>query len=70
VARISAVDDRNFEDVRLQAQQADTIYVSPICDPRIKQHLPAHSNILEMDSTLSDESLERLEAFLLFRSRL
>jgi len=70
VARISAVDDRNFEDVRGQAQQADTIYLSPICDPRIKQYLPAHSNILEMGSTLSDESLERLEAFLLFRSRL
>lgn len=70
VARISAVDDRDLDEVRVQAQVADTVYVSPICDPRIPKYLPAHCNILKMDNTLSHESLERLEAFLLFRSRL
>jgi hypothetical protein len=70
VARISAIDDRDLDEVRVQAQVADTVYVSPICDPRIPKYLPAHCNILKMDNTLSHESLERLEAFLLFRSRL
>jgi len=70
VERISAVDDSNFEQVRAHALHADTVYVSPICDPRVKKFLPSHCQELKMDSTLSDESLERLEAFLLFRSRL
>lgn len=70
VERISAVDDSNFEEVRAKALRADTVYVSPICDPRVKKFLPPHCQELRMDSTLSDESLEMLEAFLLFRSRL
>ncbi|HKR60667.1 MAG TPA: GntR family transcriptional regulator [Pyrinomonadaceae bacterium] len=70
VERISAVDDRNLEQVRAQALRADTVYVSPICDPRVKKCLPPHCNLLTIDTTLSDESMERLEAFLLFRSRL
>lgn len=70
VERISAVDDSNFEQVRAQALHADTVYVSPICDPRVRKFLPSHCQELKMDSTLSEESLERLEAFLLFRSRL
>jgi DNA-binding transcriptional regulator YhcF (GntR family) len=70
VERISAVDDRNLERVREQALRADIIYVSPICDSRVASCLPPHSNRLTMDTTLSDESMERLEAFLLFRSRL
>lgn len=70
VERISAVDDRNLEQVRLQALRADTVYVSPICNPRVITVLPLHRDELRIDSTLSAESLERLEAFLLFRSRL
>lgn len=70
VERISAVDDRNLEQVRAQALRADTVYVSPICNPRVTNVLPLHREELKIESTLSDESLERLEAFLLFRSRL
>jgi DNA-binding transcriptional regulator YhcF (GntR family) len=70
VDRISAVDDSDLEKVRLRVQRADTVYISPICDPRIRKLLPPHCQELKMDSTLSDESLEMLEAFLLFRSRL
>ena len=70
VERISAVDDSDLEQVRVQALRADTVYVSPICDPRVTKFLPAHHRELKVDTTLSDESLEMLEAFLLFRSRL
>ena len=69
VERISAVDDSNLDRVRAQALRADTVYVSPICDARIQKLLPPQCQELKMDSTLSDESLEILEAFLLFRSR-
>lgn len=70
VERISAVDDSDLDQVRAQALRADTVYVSPICDARIQKLLPPHCQELKMDSTLSNESLEMLEAFLLFRSRL
>lgn len=70
VERISAVDDSNLEKVRAQALRADTVYVSPICNARVTSVLPLHRDELRIDSTLSDESLERLEALLLFRSRL
>ena len=70
VDRISAVDDSDLEQVRAHALQADTVYVSPICNARVQKLLPPHCHELKMDSTLSDESLELLEAFLLFRSRL
>ena len=69
VERISAIDDSNLEQIRVHSQNADTVYVSPICDSRVQKYLPAHCKQLTFDHTLSEESLERLEAFLLFRSR-
>lgn len=70
VERMSAIDDSDLDQVRERSVHADTIYVSPICDPRVRQYLPPHSKQLIIDRTLSDESLEQLEAVLLFRSRL
>lgn len=69
VERISAVDHTNPEQVRAQAQRATSIYVSPICNARVSKFLPPHSHQLKIDSTLSEESLEMLEAFILFRAR-
>ena len=69
VERISAVDHTNPEQLRAQAQRATSIYVSPICNARVSKFLPPHSRQLKIDSTLSEESLEMLEAFILFRSR-
>lgn len=70
IERISAVDDSDFEQVRAKVLRADTVYVSPLCDSRVQKLLPPHCNELKMDSTLSEDSLEMLEAYLLFRSRL
>ena len=70
VEQISAVDDSDLDHVRACAVRADTVYVSPIVDARVRKLLPPHCQELKMDSTLSEESLEMLEAYLLFRSRL
>lgn len=70
VERISAVDVSDLDQVRARALRADSIYVSPICAPRVNKLLPVQRRELKMDSTLSNESLEMLEAFILFRSRL
>lgn len=70
VDQISAVDDKDLNRVRSRALRSDIVYVSPICDSRVRQFLPPHFNELRIERTLSNESLEMLEAFLLFRSRL
>lgn len=70
VDQISAVDDKDLNQVRSRALRSDIVYVSPICDSRVRQFLPSHFNELRIERTLSNESLEMLEAFLLFRSRL
>ena len=69
VERISAVDHTDLNQVCAQIRRAQAIYVSPICNPRVRKFLPTHCNELKIDSTLAVESLEMLEAFILFRSR-
>jgi GntR family transcriptional regulator len=69
VERITAVDHSDLGQVRELVSQARTVYVSPICKPRIWKLLPAHLTELKFDTTLSVESLEMLEAFILFRSQ-
>lgn len=69
VERIAAVDDSNAGRVRAEAERARAVYVSPICDPQIRVLIPAGAEQLEVDTTLSDESLERLEALVLCSRR-
>jgi hypothetical protein len=68
VGRIAAVDHSDLNQARRLAAVARTIYVSPICDPSIQELLTAHTEELSFESTLSGESLEMLEAFILFNS--
>jgi DNA-binding transcriptional regulator YhcF (GntR family) len=68
VERIAAVDYSNLDQLPSLCGQAQAIYVSPICDPRVRPLLPAHFKELKFETTLSAESLEMLEAFILFRS--
>lgn len=68
VERISAVEHTNIAQARARIQQAQTIYISPICHSRVRKFLPLHCNELKIESTLSSESMERLEAYILFRS--
>lgn len=69
VERITAVDHSNPRLVRAAGERARTVYVSPICKPRVRELIPAGVESLQVESTLSDESLERLEAVALFGSR-
>ena len=68
--RINAIDHSDLNRVRARIYKAQTIYVSPICDPRVRELLTARSRELRFDTTLSAESLEMLEACILLRSRL
>lgn len=69
VERITAVDHSNPRLVRAAAERARSVYVSPICKPRTRALIPEKAELLKADSTLSDESLERLEALALLRPR-
>ncbi|MDX6694849.1 MAG: hypothetical protein QOF02_2452 [Blastocatellia bacterium] len=70
VERITAVDHCDLNRVRARIYKAQTVYISPICDPRARELLTARSLELKFDTTLSGESLEMLEAHILLRSRL
>lgn len=69
VERITAVDHSDPRRVRAAAERAHTVYVSPICRPQIREVIPEQAGLLRGDSTLSEESLERLEALALLRPR-
>ena len=69
VEQITVVDEANVNRVRALSRQARTIYISPICNPLVRELLPAHFTELKFDSTLSRESLEMLEAVMLFRTQ-
>jgi DNA-binding transcriptional regulator YhcF (GntR family) len=63
---ITAVDDRNLSRVRDALARAQSVYVSPICDPDIRQYIPDNLKEVKLESMLSRESLEMLEAVMLF----
>jgi DNA-binding transcriptional regulator YhcF (GntR family) len=63
---ITAVDDRNLSQVRAALAKAQSVYISPICNPDIRQYLPDHLQEIKLESMLSSESLEMLEAVMLF----
>jgi hypothetical protein len=68
--RINAIDDSDLNRVRARIYKAQTVYVSPICNPRVRELLPSRIRELKFDTTLSGESLEMLEACILLRSQL
>jgi hypothetical protein len=68
VQRINAVEQTNSADVRKLAQRAESIYLSPLCGPGIRKLVPARARVIDFDSTLSTESLEMLQSFLMFGS--
>lgn len=70
VERINAVDDSDPNRVRARIYKSQAVYVSPICNPRVRELLTARVRELKFDTTLSGESLEMLEACILLRSHL
>jgi hypothetical protein len=69
INQISAADDKNPARLQTMVKQARSVYVSPICDPRVRQLIPDGVNEIQIDSTLSNESLETFEAMLLFHNQ-
>lgn len=66
VARIAAADHSDLERARMLVTGARTVYVSPISSPQLRRLLPPGVAELKFDGTLAGESLEMLEAFVLF----
>lgn len=63
---ITAIDDTNLSRVHSAARRARSVYVSPICSQRVRKVIPARLEELKFDSVLSPESIEALEAVMLF----
>lgn len=69
VGRISAADHTNLDRARFLVARARIVYVSPIANPQLRELHAAGTEELKFDSTLSGESLEMLEAVVLFSPR-
>lgn len=67
--RISAVDDRDFKRLRSALAAVRSVYISPICNPLVRKFIPAGVQEVKMKSSLSDESIETLEAVMLFHNQ-
>jgi DNA-binding transcriptional regulator YhcF (GntR family) len=66
VRRIQAVEYSNLKQVRKLAQQADFVYLSPLCGPDVRTIIPPDAAVITFESTLSPESLEMLQSALIF----
>jgi DNA-binding transcriptional regulator YhcF (GntR family) len=64
--QITAIDDHNLSLVRAAIERSKSVYISPICNPDIRQLIPNHVEEIKLVSMLSAESLEMLEAVMLF----
>ena len=69
IDNIHALDDTNLSSIRNAAETSCAVYVSPICHPRVREALPGHIEELRLDRMLSHESIEMIEAILLFRTK-
>jgi DNA-binding transcriptional regulator YhcF (GntR family) len=64
--RITAIDGTDLAQIRAALAHTRSAYISPICDQRIRNLIPAQVNELKLDSMLSSDSIEALEAVMLF----
>lgn len=66
VDRITAVDGSHSAEIREAMAHARYVYISPICDQRLRQLIPPRAKELSFETMLADESIEIMEALLLF----
>ena len=67
--RIDSVDDKDLARVQNALVNARYVYLSPICDPALIDLIPRRASQLKIDNMLSLESIETLEAVMLFHTR-
>jgi DNA-binding transcriptional regulator YhcF (GntR family) len=68
VERISAVDFTDQARVRASLEQARSVYITPVCDRPVRKMIPAHAKEIKFDSILSPDSIETLEAVIMFHT--
>jgi GntR family transcriptional regulator len=66
--RITAIDGADLAKVRLALARTRSVYISPICDQRIRNLVPGQVKELKLDNMLSSDSIEALEAVMLFHT--
>jgi DNA-binding transcriptional regulator YhcF (GntR family) len=64
--RIFAVDDKDPAQIRAAVARARVVYVSPVCNPEVEQFIRRDAERLDVGTMLSDDSIEMIEAALLF----
>jgi DNA-binding transcriptional regulator YhcF (GntR family) len=69
VDRISAVDGSKLAAVLAAIAKAGAVYISPICNPAVRQVIPGRLKELKFESIVSQASFESLEALLLVHSQ-
>jgi hypothetical protein len=67
--RIYSVDDKDLAGVQTALINARYVYISPICDPALIDLIPRKASQLKIDNMLSIESIETLEAVMLFHTQ-
>jgi DNA-binding transcriptional regulator YhcF (GntR family) len=66
--RITPISGDQILPIRAALKRVHTVYISPICDPRLHQLIPPRITELRFDSVLAAESLDAIEATLLFHT--
>jgi DNA-binding transcriptional regulator YhcF (GntR family) len=68
--RIRVLVPEDPAELRRHAARADTLYVSPLVNAWVEKHLPADVRRLQVDQHLAPESLDLIEAALLFSAQI
>jgi DNA-binding transcriptional regulator YhcF (GntR family) len=67
---ISPTDGTNIAQVRAALARAQSVYISPICDQNLRDLIPSRVKELRLDNMLSSDSIEALEAVMLFHTQI
>jgi hypothetical protein len=67
---ITSTDGTNISQVRAALARARSVYISPICDQTLRDLIPPRVKELRLDNMLSSDSIEALEAVMLFHTQI
>ncbi len=68
VNNLTPIDDSNLNQIRAAISDASFAYISPICRPQVRTVIPQGIEEIRVDTTLSEESLDLLQAFTLLHT--
>ncbi len=70
ISRIVGVNSGNVEEVKKLISRVDSVYISPLCNRKIKKMIPPGTHLISVGYHLSRETFEALEAIILFQANL